>query len=156
MKGRVFDIQLPTGRPVQAIAPARFQLLLDASIWDLGSRNELFELLRQVIGVFNYINDPLALGIINQNRLNLHQAADEIATRVPALANVGQIFREFFPLWYQRTADLARTWLTDRLNDMLARYQLAESQGEPIEDVNALEQTIQAFFDALNQIRSPF
>lgn len=156
MKGRIFDLQLPTGRPVDPVALSRFRDLLEDSIDDLGARNELFELLRQVIGVFNYINHPEALNIITQNRDDLQEAADEIARRVPALANVGDIFREFFPAWYREAADLARTWLTDRLNDMVRRYNQAEQAGQPIADVNALEEAVQKFFDALDQVKSPF
>lgn len=156
MKGRVFDLQLPRGRPTNPIDLDRFNALANDALWSNQAQNELFDLLRQVIGVFNYINHPQALPILQANRNRLQTAAVEIAGRVRALENLGLVFEEFFPAWYQETATRTRVWLANRLEELGNRFDQAEQAGQNPLNAAYVRQTLLTFFDALSQIRSPF
>jgi hypothetical protein len=155
VKGRVFNLRPETGGSVAPIGEARSHELLEDSITSVAAQNELFDNLRQVIGVFTYMNHPQARPIIRQNVQDLQAAADEISLRVQRLANVGDIHREFSVFWYEHVATLTRSWLSDRLNDIAARYTQEENAGTAPPNAAQVKQMLDALFGELNQVKSP-
>ncbi|KAI1129345.1 carbohydrate esterase family 3 protein [Nemania abortiva] len=112
--------------------------------------------LREVIGVFRYINHPDVLPIIRQNIMNMQRAADAIAASDRRLAVAGSMFREFYPAWYQEAARTARAWLSDRLVDIIATYTQAIRSGNAPPNAAIVQAMINALFDDLVYVVSPF
>ncbi|RYP85137.1 hypothetical protein DL769_001041 [Monosporascus sp. CRB-8-3] len=156
VKGRVFDINTPSGRPTSPMAQDTFQELLDDAVTSVAAQTELFENLRMVIGVFNYINHPQALPVLRANIRELENAADEISASVGALRNVGPIFREFYPIWYREAATLAQTWVSDRLNDIIGRFTGEIMMGTAPPNARGVREMVHNLFNDLGNITSPF
>ena len=116
----------------------------------------MFEGLRQVIGVFNYINHPRALAILRDNVDFLQSVVRWIEGQIPPMANAEQHFIEFIPAWYEYAATLARSWLADRLIDIRARFQREINAGNTPPSVQNVLDMVNALYDALDEIRSPF
>ncbi|KAK5637686.1 hypothetical protein RRF57_013401 [Xylaria bambusicola] len=157
-KGRVFNLntQAGPGRQVSPMAQDRFDMLLEQSLTSTVAQDELFEALRQIIGVFRYINDPVILPIVRMNINNMQSAADRIAATVPQLSNIGRQFAEFYPAWYQEAARTARAWMSDRINDIIGRYMRAINSGNAPANAMQVQMDVNALFDDLQYMVSPF
>jgi hypothetical protein len=157
MKGRLFDIKLPTNSPTDPISDANMRDWIAQAPWNAQARDYLFEALGEIIAVFNYINHPQALPIIQRNINHLQAAADEIASRSAGLSNLGNHLRVFVPNYYRYVAQRARTFVERRLNETEIALDNAIS---PLQARPPNEQYIRArlvwFRIALSQIRSPF
>lgn len=116
----------------------------------------MFESLRQVIGVFRYLHNPELFGILQSNIRNLQEAADIIGRHVPQLQYAGNVFQEFVPDWYRYAADLTRTWLSDRLIDIAARYTTEIAAGTAPPNAAQMQRMVRELYDQLHYIKSPF
>ncbi|KAI1733454.1 hypothetical protein F4680DRAFT_454935 [Xylaria scruposa] len=158
MKGRVFNLNTQAGTDEQ-VAPVEqrmFLRLLERSLTSTVAQDQLFEALRQVIGVFRYINDPDILPIVRMNINNMQSAADRIAATVPQLPSIGRMFAEFYPAWYQQAARTSRAWVSDRINDIIARYTRAIMSGNAPTNAMQVQMMINELFDDLQYMVSPF
>jgi hypothetical protein len=159
MKGRIFNLDQLAVQPTQPIAlNDTFLPLLERMLaGDITAQNQMFEHLRMVIAVFRYINHPDALAVIQNNRRQLQAAADTIGTQVTALRDMAAIHREFNINWYRRAADLARTWMTDRLIDIIAAFNLAANVNPPRLPPNwrSVNETLQEIYGQLHHIQPP-
>lgn len=164
MKGILFNLdqtkkdkdgQLVPTDPMDIL---NFQTLLRRMLrGDLQAQNEIFEHLRIVIAVFVYINHPDAQRIIQYNRRELQAAADTISSQVGAFSQVGAIHREFNINWYRRAADLARTWVSDRLIDIIGALNRAANANPQALPPNwrSINETITKLYDDLKNIQAP-
>ncbi|KAI1273788.1 hypothetical protein F5Y07DRAFT_402064 [Xylaria sp. FL0933] len=158
VKGRVFNLNTQDGVN-EGQAPyelGRFRQMVDQSLTSTAAQNEMIEALRQVIGVFRYINNNQVRPILGGNIRNMVAAADEIAATVPHLANIGVMFREFYPVWYQEAARTARAWVADRINDIIARYTQAMVNGMAPPNAAIVQMLVNQLFDDLSYIVSPY
>lgn len=157
-KGRVFNLntQAGPGHQVSPLAQDRFEMLLEQSLTSTVRQDELFEALGQVIGVFRYINDPVILPIVRTNINNMQDAADRIAATVPQLPYLGRMFAEFYPAWYQEAARTSRAWMSDRINDIIARYTRAIMSGNAPANAMQVQMLVNELFDDLQYMVSPF
>ena len=69
-----------------------------------------------VNGLFNYINHPAAVTIINRNIRDMRSALVNIREAIPQLSSGVTLFDEFVPARYQYAARLRRNWLRGVLN----------------------------------------
>jgi hypothetical protein len=72
--------------------------------------------MRMVNGLFNYINHPAAVTIINRNIRDMRSALVNIRGAAPQLCSAVSLFDEFVQAWYQHAAPLRRNWLRGVLN----------------------------------------
>ncbi|KAI0811427.1 hypothetical protein GGR55DRAFT_101306 [Xylaria sp. FL0064] len=159
VKGRVFNLNTQKGvnRGQAPWNVARFQEVVDRSLTNTTAQNEMIEALRQVIGVFRYINNNEARPILGGNIRNMEVAADQIAATVPPhLANIGVMFHEFYPAWYQEAARTARAWVADRINDIIARYTQAMVNGMAPPNAALVQMLVNQLFEDLSYIVSPY
>ncbi|KAI8951129.1 hypothetical protein F4801DRAFT_546511 [Xylaria longipes] len=158
MKGRVFNLntQAGVGRGVSPIAYMEFQRLVEMSFNSTVNQDQLFESLRQVIGVFRYINDFEIRPVLGGNIDNMQAAANQISATIPRLASVGPMFREFYPAWYREAARTARAWVSDRITDIIAGYTQAIQSGNAPTNAAVVLMLVNELFDDLSYIVSPY
>jgi hypothetical protein len=162
MKGILFNLdqtQKNADGEVVPTDPMRMRnfrtLLTNMMNNDVGAQNEIFEHLRVVIAVFVYINHPDAQRIIQYNRRQLQAAADTISSQSIALGPLNAIHREFSINWYRRAADLARTWVSDRLIDIIAEMNTAANQRTLPPNWRSINATINELYNDLGKIQPP-
>ncbi|KAI1350842.1 hypothetical protein F5Y01DRAFT_315312 [Xylaria sp. FL0043] len=158
VNGRVFNLNTQRGvnRGQAPWNVARFQEEVDRSLTNTTAQNEMIEALRQVIGVFRYINNNEVRPILGGNIRNMENAADQIVATVPHLASIGVMFREFYPAWYQEAARNARAWVADRINDIIARYTQAMVNGMAPPNAAIVQMLVNQLFEDLSYIVSPY
>lgn len=147
MKGIIFNLKMPKdnadgnsestndddarGRRPEPMNRLDFTVRLGAAgLGNLDSQNAIFDTIRTVIAVFNYINHPDAQPIVQYNRRELRTAITLIGEAVPALRNAAAIHREFDRNWHREGADRARGWVVDRILDMRLHFGELEQNGQ--------------------------
>lgn len=149
MQGLIFNLKMPSNKIDDSSVPTndddasgirpepmpsrQFQLRLAlAGRGDVASQNAIFDTIRTVIAVFNYINHPDALPMIQNNRRELRTALMLIAEAVPALRDAPAIHREFDGNWYREGADRAQAcqWVAARILDIRLAFGELERNGE--------------------------
>jgi hypothetical protein len=121
LKGRIFNLR-PVNPP-DFWSQANFDQLLDQSLYDSRSRDDIFRMINMVVGVFRYMNDANIRPLIQNNLNELSLAIGRLEGLFPQdLAGAGAIFRDFYPNWYRMATSDARAWLTARLEQMSDFY----------------------------------
>ena len=157
LKGRVFNLRSSTGAsPPRPIAESTFNNLLAGSAHSQTARNTMFNSLRMIIGVFNYLHHPDLLPIIQGTIGEMTNAADEIASHVYPLRGVGTIWRQFVVSWYREAARRARTFVEDRIEQIRLHYEELERQGRLPNDSDEVDLLLGELISLLDDIRSPF
>ncbi|KAH8170471.1 repeat domain in vibrio, colwellia, bradyrhizobium and shewanella domain-containing protein [Sarocladium implicatum] len=155
-KARVFNLQTPGQNTRPALLnEADYARLIAESFDYVNSSSHLFVLLRDVIGVWNYMNHATMQPTIRQTIQELYAAGDYISANVPGLQNVGPMLREFFPNWYNEAARQSREYLQARLDQIRAAYELAIRAGTAPEHTQEVFTIIAQLEARLEDCQSP-
>jgi hypothetical protein len=107
-----------------------------------------------VIGVFEYINHPEVLPLIQQIRRDLAWATWNVGQLIPEFANLHPVQQEFDFDWYQNAALRARGWINARVEEIqIALDSGAHGSGPPNRD--SIITQLEAIRSQADTIRPP-
>ncbi|KEY74068.1 hypothetical protein S7711_02657 [Stachybotrys chartarum IBT 7711] len=149
IKGRVF------GDGVDIEDEDHFTDNLEAVARSGQQEDYLLANIRETIAVFRYINHPNALPRIQANRRRLREVTAIIEREVPVLAGMHDLHIEFDNAWYRERSANARTWVADRLVQIIATYSNLEQAGTSPANAREVRAAVDSLFDDLPYMEPP-
>ncbi|KAK4186062.1 hypothetical protein QBC35DRAFT_453660 [Podospora australis] len=144
IKGALFAKNAP-------MSDDNFRRALSAAILRGDGEEQFLTPMRRVFQVFSYLFNAPVAQTLDRTRGRLEALVTSLSTQVPELAPLAAIWEDFDRDYFEEVAQWARTWLIQRMNEILAAI-------TPIRNTvqaRAIADELRRMTAALDRIRAP-